>query len=404
MTTLKDAESPLDFIRSNLKGPLPPEVAALPAQLVAEEDKKREQPVSPVPEAKKEASPYPFEAKPEPKKEEPAQPTPEAQPTDDKEENFKNLRKKVSETVTTLKEKEKTVEELQTKIKKYETGEELPEVLKAKEARIAELERYERLHALKTSPAYKEQFIKPLTGIKDRLNAIAKDYEIPEEIMGRALELKNRKDLNGFLSENFDEVGALEVKQLITQAQELETKAKEAETEPAKAIVQLEENYKVAREAKRAKDNEVIVNVSKDAWVDSLIKIKEEGKIPELIYREGDTEHNKTYVEPILQAASAEYGKIIRMLAENGLETLPKDVAFALARMVHLAHASGIALQARTMAEQAARELQQNVTRTTRYERPAIGSSGGSGQASAPTPKSPSEAADMLINQVMARR
>ena len=409
MNSLKDADNPLDFIRSNLKGPLPPEVAALPTQLVAEEDKKREQPTSPVPEAKKESSPYPFDPKPEIKDENkpdatPSETTQSHAEGDDKEENFKILRKKTAELSNVVKEKEKAVEELQEKVKKYETGAELPEVLKAKEARIAELERYERIHALKTSPAYKEQFIKPLTGIKNRLNDIAKDYEIPEEVMSRALELKNRKDLNGFLSENFDEVGALEVKQLITQAQELETKAKEAETEPAKAIVQLEESYKVAREAKRAKDNEVIVNVSKDAWVDSLIKIKEEGKIPELIYREGDTEHNKTYVEPVLQAASAEYGKIIRMLAENGLETLPKDVAFALARMVHLAHASGIALQARTIAEQAARELQQNVTRTTRYERPAIGSSGGSGQTSAPTPKSPLEAADMLINSVLSKR
>lgn len=420
MQSLKDADNPLDFIRSNLR-PVEPAVAALPTDTIKQVEAKRAEPIqSPVPEADKEPSQYPFSPKSDAKgvpadksdsKVTDAKSVSSGDTTrseevisDDKEENFKILRKKAAELSSTVKEKEKTVEELQKKIKKYETGEEFPDLIKTKEARIAELERYEQLHALKISPAYKEKFIKPIETIKSKLTDIAKDYELPPELLEKALNITNKRELNGFLSEHFDEVGALEVKQLVTEAQTLRVQAEEAEREPSKAITELEESFKEIQATKRAQANDAIANISKEAWIDSLIKIKEEGKIPELIIKDDDPEHNKKYVEPVLQAASTEYGKIIRILTENGLEVLPKDVAFALARMVHLAHASGIALKAREIAERAAEEIKQNVVRTTRYERPSVGATVGSGQSSAPAPRSPTEAADMLINSVLAKR
>ena len=80
------------------------------------------------------------------------------------------------------------------------------------QGRISELERYEELVSLKTSPQYKEKFLRHLTDIKEKLAVIAKDYDIPEEIMSQAMSLQSRADLNRFLSSHFDEVGALEVK------------------------------------------------------------------------------------------------------------------------------------------------------------------------------------------------
>lgn len=415
MQGLKDADNPLDFIRNNLRQLQTSQVD--PVQVVAETEKKRAEQnatpspttPSPVPESGKEVSPYPFsvksEAKPEAGKDSGVAAQEPAAPGEgtDKEENFKVLRQKAADLAKMVKEKEKSEAELQVRIKKYETGADIPEVLKSKEARIAELERYEQLHALKVSPAYKEKFVKPVEDIKKRLELIAADYSIPKEELDHALGMTNVRELNTFLSEHFDEVGALEVKQLVTQAQGIISQSKDAEAAPSKILADIEADYKNLQEAKRQQANSAIIETSKEAWIDSLIKIKDEGRIPELIIKDADEAHNKQ-VEPILQAASTEYGKIIRMLAENGLEKLPKDVAFALARMVHLAHGSALSVEARNRAEAEVAELRANVTRTTRYERPSVGGGGQGGNSAPAAPKSPADAADMLINQVLSHR
>jgi len=346
---------------------------------------------------------YDLNPKTETPKKEAVETKPVEEPTTDKEENFKNIRKKLGEVSTTIKEKEKVIEELSTKVKKYETGEELPEVIKQKDAEIERLSRFEKLMSLKTSPAYKEAFIEPLERVQGRLGEIAKDYAIPEEVINNALNLTNKKELNEFLTEHFDDVGALEVKELVTEAQQIRSRAEEAEAEPMNALSELEKSYKNTLAQRRQQANNAIIETSKSSWVDSLINIKQEGKITELIHRENDPEYNKTVVQPILQAASSEYGKLIRKLAENGLEKLPKDLGYALARLVHIAHASALSIEARALLEKELNDIKSSSTRDTRYTRPPLGGSmggTGSGNAQPAQPKSPQEAARAILSQV----
>lgn len=348
----------------------------------------------------------PYDLNPHPKVD--TKPEAETKPVEesisDKEENFKNIRKKLGDVTSTLKEKDKAIEELSLKVKKYETGEELPDVLKEKDAEIERLSRYEKLMSLKTSPAYKEAYIAPLEKVQGRLGEIAKDYAIPDEVINRALNLTNKKELNEFLTEHFDDVGALEVKELITEAQGIRSNAEEAEAEPMNALAELEKSYKNTLAQRRQQANNSIIETSKASWVDSLMAIKQEGKITELIHKDNDPEYNKTVVQPILQAASSEYGKLVRVLAENGLEKMPKDLGYALARLVHLAHASAVSIEARRLIEKELNDLKTSSDRTTRYTRPPLGGSmggrGGSGDAQPAQPRSPQEAARAILNQV----
>ena len=330
----------------------------------------------------------------------------EGEELDSKQINFKAMRKKLSETSKTLEEIAKQKQELEEKLKKVESGEELPEVVRAKDLKIAELEKYQQLHALKLSPAYKEAYVKPIENIKQRLIEIAADYEIPADVLTEALNVTNRRDLNAFLSDHFDDIGALEVKNLIVQAQEITEQAKAAEQEPAKVLERIEEEYKNAEKIKLSQSRQVIKERAKEAWIDSLLQIRKEGKLQELIPRESDTDYNKRVVDPIITAAASEYGKLVRMLAESGLEDLPKELAFALARTVHLAHASAVSVESRVRAEAEARELKENAARTTRYLRPPVGASqamGGGSGAPNKAPSSPAEAADMILNSVLSR-
>ena len=138
-------------------------------------------------------------------------------------------------------------------------------------------------------------------------------------------------------------------------------------------------------------------------WVDSLVKIKEEGTALELIHKPGDSEYNSKYVDPIIKKAAVEYGKLVTLLSENGLERLPKDLAFAISRMCQLAHASAVAVHTRNDAVKHIEELEGNVQRTTNYIRPQLGATnGGGGKAEAPgsKPTTTEEASNALLKQV----
>ena len=325
-------------------------------------------------------------------------------PKDTTQENFKNLRQVVKATKEQLTAKERELEELQTTLKKYQTGEVLPDALQEKEKRIAQLEKFEKIVALKTSTEYKNRILEPLQAVQKQIQDIAIDYDIPVEVIERAAKFESRADLNRFLSDHFDAAGAIEVKQLIDQMKGLEAQANQLEEEPVKSLETLRIESERALASKRANQKAIIANHAKDSFSTALDKIIEEGKAKELIYRDGDSKHNQTYVEPLLKQSSSEYGKIVAMLADNGLEDLPKDLAYALARMTLLAHASSVAIETREQAIQRASEIEQNVVRTTKYVRPAVGSGGrGTDREPEAAPSSPRAAADALLSKVLGR-
>lgn len=307
----------------------------------------------------------------------------------DKEINFKKLRSTVKEVTSELKTKETELEEAKNKLSLYEKGEIVPEAVKPILDRVQELEKYEQIHNLKASPAYKEAYVKPLTELNEKIKAIAKDYNIPEHIMQDALNIKNRASLNRFLSDHFDDVGAIEIKQLITKTQNIQDAAKKAENEPIKALQEIEEQHNNNLAMQRANDNKLIASTSKNAWIESLDEIKHEGKFLELIYDDNDKDHNEKLVKPIISKAAGEYARVVKVLADNGLKVLPKEVAKALARMTQYAHASAVAVATRVAAEKELQELQKNTTRVSPYVRPGtIGSGRGLSTVSVTAPKS----------------
>lgn len=320
-------------------------------------------------------------------------------------ENFKKLRTKYKETtktLSTIQDEKKTLEE---KLAKYETGEIVPEILQEKENRIQELSHYEKLHNLKFSPEYQESFIAPIEETESKLVTLAEEYGIPKETINSALNASN-KDLNQFLSNHFDDVAAIEAKQLINNLRNLKQGAAEAEKQPLEALASLREEHTKINEVRDVERKNKIADSSRNAWTKALLKIREEGKASELIMRESDPEFNDKIVKPIVTAAAQEYGKLVTILAESGLKHLTEDAAYALARMTQLAHASAVSIQSRDAAIQHADEIERNTSKLVPYTRPSIGG-GRSTQAAAPVgsaPKSPAEAGRAITQSILSER
>jgi hypothetical protein len=360
-------------------------------------------------------------AEPEPEQESEPEQEPESEPEPEQEgseddlelkgtaaENFKNLRTTVKDLKEETKRKDKLLTELTKELESYSKGEKIPEELERREARISELEHYEKVLNLKKSRYYQENFIEPLNGIKSNLERIAKEYNIEPDRLKQAANLPSEAELNRFLSNNFDVVGAAEVKSIVRDYKALQSKAAAAEKEPVQALNKMIEDANIARAAEQAKRLEVMQDTTRDAWREALNHIKDEGKVRELIYKEGDTEHNEKIFTPIVQAAAGEYGKLVKELARNGLESLPKELAYALSRLCQLAHASAVAIDSRERAVSMAEQLENNTKRTQRYIRPSVSggmdsSAGRNGAGAGGGPNSPEEAAEALLKSVRGR-
>jgi len=123
----------------------------------------------------------------------------------------------------------------------------------------------------------------------------------------------------------------------------------------------------------------------------SLTKIRQDQKIPELVLRDGDEEYNNKIVRPILTQAATEYGKIITMLANKGLEELAPEEADYFANMTLLAHASAVAVTTREAALKRADQMEGAIKIGNGYFRPQIGGgspsiAGSSNKSEAPKP------------------
>ena len=304
-------------------------------------------------------------------------------------ENFKKLRKAYKEHKEKYKEIETKYTTAEARLKDYETGAALPEIVQNLENKVAAATKWEKLHNLKMSEEYQDEYARPLEEARTKLKTIAKDYELPEEVIEEALGYTNQAQLNGFLSEHFDSVGASEVKQLISQAKDISLRAKQAETEPEAIMQRLKEEH----DARKVIENEQRVNkitaTAKSSWNEAIEDLQREGKMTEIIHRPDDPEHNEFFVKPILQQAGQEYGKIVTMLTEAGLKELPPKVSKALASMTARALASSVAVASREAAVAELGEMQQVINRITNAKSPNIGSASGrgSGEPAQATPK-----------------
>jgi hypothetical protein len=326
-------------------------------------------------------------------------------------ENYLKLRTKAKEATKTVKELAAQKAEIEERLKKYETGEIVPEILQEKENKIAELSKYEKLHNLKASDEYREKFVEPLNRNIDKLKRIFTDYGVaPEELdaaINHTLSIDNKAQLNAFLSENFpDALGAAEVRDIILDTKTVQQQAKEAEQEPTRVYEQLQQESQMLKQAREQQRMDKITETAKESWVESLLDIRTEGKITELIRKENDPVFNQKFVDPILQHSATEYGRLVTELAKNGLTEMTKDLAKGLAHMVLRATAQGLAFEARDVALQQLEEVQSSATRVNQLFRPQVG---GGVPSSRPAPQpaqamTPKMAAEELVNNILLKR
>lgn len=295
-------------------------------------------------------------------------------------ENMKRLRYKLKGTHSELQAAKTQLETLQQKVSQYESGHVVPEEIATLQSRIEELEPFQKIYSLETSPAYLEAVAKPREAIKNELVTLANDYKVSLEILDEAVSATNRAERNRLLGQHFDEVGALEAKSLITKLVEIGEKDVEYRKEPSAAMARLHATTQASLEAKRKSELDSITSVSKSAWSESLIALREEDHVA-LSFKDGDTEHNETIVRPLLNKASKDFGAVVKILAENGLKQLPQETSYIIARAIQLSHESAVLRLENSQIKEELQTLRRRVGDLNSLNRP--GASGGGSSSNA---------------------
>lgn len=328
-------------------------------------------------------------------------------PADTTGANFKKLRTKLKSLNGDHRKANEELTVLRQKVADYDNGLAVPEVTQLQLDRIAQLEVYEKLYNFKGSPVYQEKIAKPLGENREKLQELAKQDEVDDELLTRAFAAETDAETNRILSQGFkDPLSAIEAKGLIKSIKGIQAQAIELEKEPMQSLARMQqENDRIVQE-KRAKANDVIVHVSKEAWSDSLIELRKDPRFPEITYREGDSEHNEKFVRPILTKAGQEYGRIIRTLAECGMTELPKDLSMAFARMTQLAHQSAAIAFERDALRTRVGELESLMQRKSHLNRPGINGNVGASSATkvgVSEAVGPQNAGRKVLDRVMTR-
>lgn len=316
-----------------------------------------------------------------------------------KEDSIKDLRQKANELKTQLEEKETILGTLQGDLERYKTGEALPDVIKAKEERIAQLEQYEQLHGLRFSPEYQKKYVEPLEAAKTQAVKLAEEYQVDPMVLNQALAIEGKRELNAFLKDHFDDVGALEVRDVLAQIKTLENETARAEEQPAIALGKLREEFQVQSAEQEKQRLTSIAATSRDGWIKALVEVREKGEYPELTLT-GDPKQDEVVI-PILDSSAQEYGKFVKMLAELGVKELPSDVAKITAKRFLLSQASAVMAQSRAHHYQRSEDILNQTRRTQSMTRPPVGMTSGGGSSPAPARSmTPDSAADVLLGMV----
>lgn len=326
-------------------------------------------------EVLKEAVSVPAEPKPEDFI--PEDPTDEIEAAVDPKEDPRVGMKKLREKYKTVNKKNKEyyaeLEALKPKLKGYEDGTAVPEVVTALQKRIEELEPYEKAQNFKASTVYREKFAKPIREAQEKLKELAVNAEVDVDILNKAFAAENEIESNKILANAFaDPLSAIEAKGLIKSIKNVQDQAAEAEKDAVSSLARLqEENDRIENEQKEKVRGEFLYN-SKEAWSESLQHLRGEDRFPELKFVEGDTEHNEKIVRPILTKASQEFGRIVNACMQQGMKSMPKELGVAMARMTQLAHQSAVATHQRNVLQARVDELEAKLYNTHRVNRPGV--------------------------------
>lgn len=315
-----------------------------------------------------------------------------------KAEDFKTVRQALKTQKRTAKELLEQKTELEKKVQ--ELTPQIDELPRLKQ-RVQELEPLEQLLNLKKSDAYNDSYVKPLNELSAKINEIAKDYNVPPEVMDQASKITNRRELNAFLLNNFDEVAALEVKDLIAKGQKLTGELVAAEAKPREALERITQEHIALKNQAELNRRTQISETGKNSWMSALLNVRQTGQYPEFTPRENDPQFNSTWVEPLTKKAAEEYGVLVSHLAQNGLEKLDPEFGKSAASLVVRAVGYDTATARANALERELEEYKANSSRYTSVIRPSVNGGGSSGMgAPAVRPDSPKGAAKSILNSV----
>lgn len=403
---LRDGSDPLDFIRQNLRTAnqqpqqQPNQQAQVPPSVVADKPSFVDKDIglelpheTPIPTKTAETPPVKAEDVPSS-----TLPT-SAEAAKGPEESLKHLRRKTGELSRTVEEKAAEALKLQEELERYKTGEAIPEVVETLKSRVNELEHYEQLHNLRMSPDYTTKYVEPIEGLKEKAVAVANEYEVDPTVLDAAYAIKSKRERNAFLAKHFDDVGALEVRNTLEEIERISIAAQEAETKPQETLEALREEQRQHAASQEKQRIERISQTAKSGWVETLTKLRSEGKYPELTLT-GDAEHDK-YVRPILNEAAAEFGKVIKEMGLTGVKELRSETAKMLAERFLLSQATAVAMESRQQHHQRAEEAINSAKREAAFIRPQVGGGAVTPTGIAPRqPNNPMEAADEVLRRI----
>lgn len=320
-------------------------------------------------------------------------------------ENFKKAREAIRNERKNNKILTKEFNQVKSKLEKYEKGETVPEIIAAKDKRIQQLEQYETVVNGKLSDEYQTLVANPIKEKSGLLDKLAQDYQVPENIKGQLLEkivsTDNEKERNALITKYFpDAIGATKVEALVKELHNLGQVALDLEKKPFETMQTIQAQYS----EKKRREAEVVASqfesVSKSAWNKSLEKTAKEGLFANLIIDPTNTEVSKI-AESNQHRAAIQYGALVKKLHENGLKTLPEDLAIGLARSVKLSIGGvGLAKELQAARSRIA-ELEGTNGMIATYFRPGVNTNGGSRAASNPGqdkgPSNPAEAGQAAL-------
>lgn len=294
-----------------------------------------------------------------------------------KEENFKNLRNalkasnfRVSELETELKAKEE-------ELKKLDSVSELEAQLQEATSKLEKLQKYEDIIGLYGTEGFKEEYYDKVDSIKSDIMDIANDYGVEDSVIDQAIKITNQRQLNEFLGQYFDVYSVQDIRKNIKEIQNILEAREDAENNPVKTREYLLANFAKKKDAMDKQARENIKLASMSAWTEMNETYSNPTSGVDILQeKRGDKNHNDTR-ESILNTASQEFGKLMAMLTDNGLRSLPSNVARALASRFQLGEVAAYAIVQSEGLKKENDELKAELKKFTNYSRP-LGNAGSS--------------------------
>lgn len=294
-----------------------------------------------------------------------------------KEENFKNLRNalkasnfRVSELETELKAKEE-------ELKRLDSVSELEAQLQEATSKLEKLQKYEDIIGLYGTEGFKEEYYDKVDTIKADIMDIARDYGVEDSVIDKAIQITNQRQLNEYLGQYFDVYSVQDIRKNIKEIQNILDAREDAENNPVKTREYLLANFAKKKDAMDKQARENIKLASMSAWTEmSETYSNPSSGVDILQEKRGDKNHNDTRTG-ILNTASQEFGKLMAMLTDNGLKSLPSNVARALASRFQLGEVAAYAIVQSEGLKKENDELKAELRKFTNYNRP-LGKAGSS--------------------------